>query len=120
MYIAKSSLHFCRTGFIMTTKYHNARILSIQHLPEQDKLLVRFADHDDWEIDSVVDFSFNGFYPQNILFHVTEHRLADLPAKIAAEFPVLSYYLHSGEEWQIFHLSPQAGLGGIIVCATLG
>ena len=58
----------------MTTKYHNARILSIQHLPEQDKLLVRFADHDDWEIDSVVDFSFNGFYPQNILFHVTEYR----------------------------------------------
>ena len=38
----------------MTTKYHNARILSIQHLPEQDKLLVRFADYDDWEIDSVV------------------------------------------------------------------
>ena len=58
MYIAKSSLHFCWTGFIMTTKYHNARILSIQHLPEQDKLLVRFADHDDWEIDSVVDSCF--------------------------------------------------------------
>ena len=63
----------------MTTKYHNARILSIQHLPEQDKLLVRFADHDDWEIDSVVDFSFNRRIPRVVLLFAQRRRMADFP-----------------------------------------
>lgn len=103
----------------MIMLYQNARILGISHEPEQNTLHFRFAEHDDWTVQYVVDFSLSGFYPHNILFYVSEYSIANLPARIAAEFPVLSYYLHSGEEWQIFHLSPQAGAGGIIVCATL-
>lgn len=103
----------------MSTLYHNARIVGVRHTPERDQLTFHFADQEDWVIDSVVDFSLTGFYPHNILFHITQYTIATLPARIAAEFPVLSYYAHSGEEWQIYHLSPQAGAGGIIVCATL-
>ncbi|SSY80937.1 hypothetical protein [Alysiella crassa] len=98
----------------------NARLTAVRHLHQEDKLILSFENLPDREFCNVVDFSFSGFFPHNVLFDLYEYSLADLPPRIAAEFPVLSYYLHSGEEWQIFYLSPQAGLGGIIVCATLG
>lgn len=99
--------------------FQNARITAVRHIHQEDKLILSFDNLPDREFTSVVDFSFNGFFPHNVLFDLHEYRLHDLPARIAAEFPVLSYYLHSGEDWQIFYLSPAAGLGGIIVCATL-
>lgn len=103
----------------MSTSFQNARITGIRHIHAEDKLVLSFDDLPDREFYSVVDFSLNGFFPHNVLFDLHEYSLKTLPARIAAEFPVLSYYLHSGEEWQIFYLSPSAGLGGIIVCATL-
>ncbi len=99
--------------------YQNARIQYIRHFPEQDALVVGFEGLPERRFDCVVDFSFNGFYPHNILFGIDEYTMHNLPARIAAEYPVLSYYLHSGEEWQVFHFSPQVGLGGIVVCAVL-
>ena len=101
-----------------TRRYANARLTAIRHIPHEDKLILSFDEHEDCEFTGVVDFSLNGFYPHNILFDVYEYDLASLPPRIAADFPNLSYYIHSGENWQIFHLSPQAGMGGIIVCAT--
>ncbi|XXQ69268.1 hypothetical protein ACKLNO_05250 [Neisseriaceae bacterium B1] len=101
-----------------TPQYRDARIIGIRHLEAENKIILNFENQADWEIHSVVDFSLNGFFPQNILFGIYEYDISNLPARIAAEFPVLSYYIHSGENWQIFHVSPQAGLGGIIVCAT--
>ena len=102
----------------MTKLYANARLISIHHIHAEDKLILGFEGLPEREFTSVVDFSLNGFYPHNILFDVYEYDLTTLPPRIAAEFPNLSYYLHSGENWQIFHLSPQAGMGGVIVCAT--
>ncbi|MDO4433869.1 MAG: hypothetical protein Q4B82_04740 [Alysiella sp.] len=98
--------------------YRNASITAIHHINKENKLILAFDDLPDFEIHNVVDFTLNGFYPQNILFDVYAYASQDLPAKIAAEFPLLSYYLHNGENWQIYHLSPQTGMGGIIVCAT--
>ncbi len=98
----------------------NARLTALRHIHDEDKLVLSFENLPDREFLNVVDFSFSGFFPHNVLFDLHEYSLSTLPARIAAEFPVLSYYLHSGDEWQIFYLSPQAGLGGIIVCATLG
>ena len=103
----------------MTVLYKNARITSIRHEHELDKLIIGFEELPEREFHCVVDFALHGFYPQNILFDVYEYDLKSLPSRIAAEFPLLSYYIHSGDNWQIFHLSPQAGMGGIIVCATL-
>ena len=85
-----------------TRRYANARLTAIRHIPHEDKLILSFDEHEDCEFTGVVDFSLNGFYPHNILFDLSN----------------LSYYIHSGENWQIFHLSPQAGMGGVIVCAT--
>ncbi len=104
---------------IMPALYKNARIISIHHDHAQDKLIMGFEGLPVHEFTCVVDFALHGFYPQNILFDIHEYNTQTLPAKIAAEFPLLSYYLHSGDEWQIFYLSPQAGMGGVIVCATL-
>lgn len=103
----------------MLTQYRNARLVSLRHEHEFDRLILGFEQLPDWQVDSVVDFSLSGFFTQNIVFDIREYDMHSLPPKIAAEFPVLSYYLHSGENWQVFHLSPQAGLGGIIVCAVL-
>lgn len=101
-----------------TSQYRDARLIGISHHEAENKLILQFENQPAWEIQSVVDFSLNGFFPQNILFGIYEYDIGSLPARIAAEFPLLSYYIHSGENWQIFHVSPQAGLGGIIVCAT--
>lgn len=98
----------------------NARLTGLKHLHQEDKLIFSFENLPDYELMNVVDFALNGFFPHNLLFDFYEYSIATLPARLAAEFPVLSYYLHSGDEWQIFYLSPQAGLGGIVVCATLG
>lgn len=100
------------------TSHQNAKLTGLRHDETKNLIILSFAEHEDWPIHGVVDFSLTGFFPQNILFGIDEYDLNILPARIAAEYPVLSYYLHSGENWQIFHLSPQAGLGGIIVCAT--
>ncbi|AUX61397.1 hypothetical protein JF634_09770 [Simonsiella muelleri] len=102
------------------SRFQNARLTAIRHIESENKLILSFANLPDYEMNSVVDFSLSGFFPHNILFDLYEYSLATLPARLAAEFPVLSYYLHSGEDWQIFYLSPQVGLGGIVVCATLG
>ncbi|MDK4680669.1 hypothetical protein [Kingella negevensis] len=102
----------------MDTLYKNARLTTIQHKHEENILILGFEGLPDREFTSVVDFTLNGFYPHNVLFDVYEYDIPTLPARIAAEFPSLSYYIHSGENWQIFYLSPQAGMGGIIVCAT--
>ena len=102
----------------MTTVYQNAKIVKIHHDEVKNQLTLGFAGLPEKTFDCVVDFALHGFYPQNILFDVYEYDVANLPSRIAAEFPLLSYYLHSGENWQIFHLSPQAGMGGVIVCAT--
>lgn len=103
----------------MTTPlYRDARLIGLRHIERENKIILHFDQQPDHEIHNVVDFSLNGFFPQNILFGVYEYDLNTLPPHIAAEFPVLSYYIHSGENWQLFHLSPQAGTGGIIVCAT--
>lgn len=99
--------------------HRDARLIGLTHIEAENKIILQFENHEDWIIHSVVDFSLNGFFPKNILFGIDEYHSNALPARIAAEFPVLSYYIHSGENWQIFHLSPQAGLGGVIVCATL-
>lgn len=99
-------------------QYRDTRLIGILHHEAENKMVLHFENQLAWEIQSVVDFSLNGFFPQNILLGIYEYDIANLPARIAAEFPVLSYYIHSGENWQIFHVSPQAGLGGIIVCAT--
>ena len=101
-----------------TQRYANARLTAIRHVPHEDKLILSFDEHEDCEFTSVVDFSLNGFYPHNILFDLYEYDLASLPPRLAAEFPTMSNYQHSGENWQIFHLAPQAGMGGVIVCAT--
>lgn len=98
--------------------YQDARLVGIRHNHAENKLVLSFDNLPDREFDSVVDFSFHGFYPHNILLDLYEFDLTTLPPKIAAEFPNLSYYTHSGENWQIFYLSPQAGLGGVIICAT--
>lgn len=103
----------------MTTLYQNVRLTKIHHVHQEDKLILGFEGLPEHEFTCVVDFCLNGFYPYNILFDVYEYEVANLPSRLAAEFPSLSYYIHSGENWQIFHLSPQAGMGGIIVCATL-
>ena len=103
---------------MVATIYKNARLTSIEHVHEQDKLILGFEGLPNYEFTGVVDFSLNGFYPNNVLFDVYEYDLSNLPPSIAAEFPSLSYYIHSGENWQIFHLSPQAGTGGVIICAT--
>lgn len=100
-------------------QYRDARLIGVQHQEAANQLILQFENQADWVINSVVDFSFTGFFAQNILFGIYEYQSSTLPARIAAEFPLLSYYLHSGENWQIFYLSPQAGLGGVIVCATL-
>ena len=98
--------------------YRNARLTAIRHLPAEEKLVLGFEGLPDCEFSGVADFSLNGFFQHNILFDIYEYDLTNLPPRIAAEFPTLSYYIHSGENWQIFHLSPQAGTGGIVVCAT--
>lgn len=98
--------------------YQDARLIGIRHNHAEHKLTLSFDNLPDREFDSVVDFSLHGFYPHNILLDLYEFDLTTLPPRIAAEFPNLSYYAHSGENWQIFYLSPQAGLGGVIVCAT--
>lgn len=103
----------------MTDSFKNARLTAIRHVHNLNRLILSFEDRLDYEFDNVADFSLSGFFPHNILFDLYEYRLDNLPARLAAEFPILTFYLHSGEEWRIFHLSPQAGLGGIIVCATL-
>ncbi|QMT30845.1 hypothetical protein [Alysiella filiformis] len=99
--------------------YQNARLTGIRHIHTEDKLVLSFDNAPEREFTSVVDFVMHGFYPHNILFDLYEYDLSTLPPRIAAEFPNLSYYMHSGDNWQIFYLSPQAGLGGVIVCATL-
>lgn len=103
----------------LMSQFKNARLIAIRHIESENKLIFGFENLPDYELNCVVDFSLNGFFAHNILFDIYEYSIATLPARIAAEFPVLSYYLHSGEQWQIFYLSPQAGLGGIVVCATL-
>lgn len=103
----------------MKSIYQNARITAIRHIPNENKLILGFEYLPEREFTCVADFSFNGFFQHNVLFDIYEYTLETLPARIAAEFPVLSYYLHSGEPWNIVHLSPSAGMGGIIVCAVL-
>ncbi|MDO5356040.1 MAG: hypothetical protein Q4E77_00905 [Conchiformibius sp.] len=103
----------------MTRTHQNARLLSVRHLPAEEKLILGFDNLPEREFACVADFAFSGFFAQNVLFGIDEYAIAELPPRIAAEFPVLSYYLHSGEDWRIYHLSPAAGLGGIIVCAVL-
>ncbi|UOP04953.1 hypothetical protein [Conchiformibius kuhniae] len=103
----------------MNRTHQNARLLSVRHLPDEDRLILGFEGFPDREFSCVADFAFSGFFPHNVLFGIDEYTLETLPPRIAADFPVLSYYLHSGDAWQIFHLSASAGLGGIIVCATL-
>lgn len=104
---------------MMTRTHQNARLLAVRHLPDEEKLILSFENLPEHEFSCVADFVFNGFFAHNVLFGIDEYNVETLPPRIAAEFPVLSYYLHSGEAWQIFHLSPSAGLGGIVVCATL-
>lgn len=101
----------------MSHTLRNARLTAIRHIHEQNRLILGFENLPDYEFDSVADFTLNGFFPHNILFDLYEYNLHNLPARLAAEFPILSFYLHSGENWRIYHLSPQAGLGGIVVCA---
>lgn len=105
--------------FIMSSmSYQNAKLIGIHHLENENKLMIDFHQLPRWEIPNVVDFSFHGFYHQNILFDIYEYHSNNLPARIAAEFPILSYYLHSGDNWQFFYFSPQVGIHGIVVCAT--
>lgn len=101
------------------SSHTNAQLLGIRHIPNQNRLFFYFQHHDDYIFQNVVDFSLNGFYTQNILLGIHEYNIHNLPPHIAAEFPILSYYIHSGDNWQIFYISPQVGTGGVIICATL-
>lgn len=103
----------------MIKLYQDARITGIHHDTQTERLSLHFESLPAHEFSCVVYFALSGFSTHNIVLDLVEYSVAELPARVAAEFPALSYYMYSGEEWQIFHLTSQAGLNGIVVCATL-
>ncbi|WP_373742230.1 hypothetical protein [Neisseria sp.] len=90
----------------------------MRHYPQERLLEIYRPDKPPLHLTEVVDFWFDFFSPQNVLFDIYRYPAAAVPSELLEDYPWLGHYRE--QACTVYRFAASAGCDGVAVCRTSG
>jgi len=94
--------------------YHDISINGIYHDKSQNILKLLCDNSQEIIFSNILQFEFNFFSDQNVIFEINSYKTNELPVPIMEDYPFLKNYINT--DLLIFYINSSVGLSGVIIC----